>query len=109
MIIAKRVGTSFDVLGMDETSASISRTRDSVQITWVNAEGQLERYKKTKSATLTAGTLLAHGTGGTFKGTGDKRSSVAVLLTDWDTPAKTKQFTIGSKTYTAKLLPVKLT
>lgn len=108
MIIAKRVGlNSFDVLGMDETSASISRTSQSVQITWINAQGQLERYKKITPVTLTAGTLLTLN-GSTLKGTGDKNSSVAVLLADWETPAKTKQITIANKTYTAKLLPVKL-
>lgn len=106
MLIAKRTANSFDILNFpDETSASISRTKDQVQISFINPSSQLERYKKLKSCEILNGSYLTSFSG-VLKPTGDRRKANAVLLTDFSTDAKSKQITIGSKTYTAKLLPV---
>lgn len=101
MIIAKRTGTNFDVLGIEETASSISRNKDAIQISWVNESGQLERYKKTTPQTLTLGSHLCLSQS-YLKGTGDKNSAVAILLSDFNSNAETK--IINGKT--AYLLPI---
>ena len=106
MLIAKRVGNSFDILNYpDETSASISRTKDQIQISFINPSLQLERYKKLQSSQTLNGSYLSS-YAGIFRPTGDKHKAKAVLLTDFTTDAKTKEVTINNKTYTARLLPV---
>ena len=101
MLIAKRVGTNFDVLGVEETSASILRNKDSIQLSWINEAGQLERYRKISPMTLTSGSLLRL-SGSCLMATGDKSSAVAMLLGDVNESAQTK--VIDGKT--AYLLPV---
>ena len=102
MLIAKRVGTNFDVLGVEETSASISRNKDSIQLSWINEAGQLERYKKLSPMTLSSGSLLRLSESYLI-GTGDKESAVAILLSDVP-PATAQTKTINGKT--AYLVPV---
>ena len=102
MLIAKKTANSFDVLGVEETSASISRTKDSVQISWINQAGQLERYKKVSPMTLKSGSLLRLSESYLI-GTGDKQSAVAILLSDVP-PATAETKTINGKT--AYLVPV---
>ena len=101
MLIAKRTRNNFDVLGVGETSASISRTKEKVQISWVNEAGQLERYKKVSPMTLTSGSSLRLSQSYLI-GTGDKESAVAILLSD--VPSATETKTIDGKT--AYLVPI---
>ena len=101
MLIAKRVGTNFDVLGVEETSASISRNKDSIQLSWINPAGELERYKKLSPMILSSGSLLRL-SGSYLMATGDKSSAVAISLSEINESAQTK--IIDGKT--AYLLPV---
>ena len=101
MLIAKRVGTNFDVLGVEETSASISRNKDSIQLSWINPAGELERYKKLSPMILSSGSLLRL-SGSFLTATGDKSSAVAISLSEINESAQTK--IIDGKT--AYLLPV---
>lgn len=101
MIIAKKTANAFDVLLVAETSASISRTKDNIQLSWINEVGQLERYRKTSVRNLQSGCLLRL-SGNYLIGTNSKSDAVGILLADFNTNAQTK--TIGN--HTAKLLPI---
>ena len=102
MYVAKRTSeTTFDVLGIAETNTSIYRNKSIVRISWVNQNGELERYEKSTPMSLSRGSYLRL-KGDHLSGTGDKRKCVAVLLVPFETAAQTK--TIDGKT--AKLLPV---
>lgn len=102
MNIAKRTSeTNFDVLEMGETQTSIYRTPTLVRISWVNENGQLQKYEKSNPMSLSRGSLL-RSSGNHLSGTGDERKKVAVLLVPFSTDAQTK--IIDGKT--AKLLPV---
>ena len=101
MRIGKRGGNNFDILGIEETSASISRNKSSIQLSWINEAGQLERFKKTSPMTLASGSFLRL-SASCLMGTGDRFSAVAILLGDINESTQTK--IIDGKT--AYLLPV---
>ena len=89
-MIAKRTSSStFDVLGVSETQTSIYRNKSLVRVSYVNSNGQLEKYEKLTPMTLSQGSLL-QSSGNHLSGTGDKRKCMAVLLVPFDTDAQTK-------------------
>lgn len=104
MLIAKKTAMAFDVIGVEETMASISRDKTSIQLSWINELGELERYKKISLKTLASGSLLRYSESFLI-GTGDRKSAVAILLANLDDEMDTAETkTIDGKT--AYLLPV---
>ena len=102
-IAQKTSETTFDVIGIQETQASVVRNKTLIRLSFVNEHGQLERYTKSTTQTLNKGSLLTS-SDSHLKGTGDRKNATAILLVPFDTDAETKL--IDGKV--AKYLPVSL-
>ena len=109
MLVAQITNDGFDILDVVETNTSIIRRPDLVRLSYTDNLGQLVQLVKTDQASTDIGTLLvSHGN--CLLPTGDKQSNrtVAKLLAPLASAIETKQVTVGSKQFTAHLLPIQL-
>lgn len=106
----KLTPSTFDVLGLEETSSSLVRNTDNVRISFLNEEGKLEQFIKNDVSTTDIGSLLVSRDKYLLP-TGDRRPStktVAKLLAPMAEAIQVKQVTIDGTVYTARLLPVQV-
>jgi len=109
MEVALKTANGFDILGQAETETSMIRSKVKVRLSWKDEENRLVQLVKETVMEPDIGTLLvSHGN--CFLPTGDRQSSrtIARLLAPLSAAVHEKQVTIGSTTYTAKLLPVQI-
>ena len=101
---------TFDILGVDETESSISRSPTYVRLTYKDEQNRLITFEKIQPALTTKGSLLCVGQNGTLIPTMDRLSlsTVARLVAHPDSATETKNIQIGLLNKTLYLLPVEM-
>ena len=108
---------TFDILGVNETSSSISVVNGALRLTYTSEDGKLVQLVKplTTSDAISIGDSIGlsavkeNGTGGYAQKTSQKRIAKALTTVDWADTSNltTKSFVDGNGvTRTAVLLPV---
>ena len=106
-MIAKLTDTAFDVLNLNETMSSITRTPSLVRLTYKDENQKLITFEKLNNAVTAPGTYLVAKHGALLP-TQDKHRSVAKLLAHPSTAVESKTMKIGLINKTLHLLPVQI-